>query len=111
MLNACEHAAEDDAMKRQHGVPVHQSEQPPRLKEGGLSQRAILRTIRSNPEIEQRLTGQTHFCPQGKGAIPVQTDYSPEIESVAVPESVGIPPATAQPRAACHSIQPAANLP
>jgi hypothetical protein len=71
----------------------------------------MLRAIRSNPEIEQRLTGQTHFRPQGKGAIPVQTHHSPEIESVAIPERVGIPSATAQPWAARQSIQGAANLP
>ena len=46
------------------------------------------RPIRSDPEIEKGLAGETHFRAQGKGAIPIEADHSPEIESIPVPKRI-----------------------
>jgi hypothetical protein len=67
--------------------------------------------MRSDPEIEKCLAGQTHFRPQGKRAILIYPDHSPEIESIPVPEGIGMPSATAKAWSPHQSIHPAANLP
>lgn len=78
-------------MEGKHGVPIEESKQASGLEDGGLPQGA-LRATRFNPEIEQRLAGQTHLRAQRQGLIVDQVDYSPEIERVSIPERIGIPP-------------------
>jgi hypothetical protein len=85
---------------------------PPVLKRPGSASRiSIQRPIRSDPEIEKVLARQMHFRPQGKGAILIEVDHSPGIESIPVPEPIGILSASAKAWSAHQSIHPAANLP
>jgi hypothetical protein len=63
-LNAGKHTPKDNAVGRQHGVPVHQPEQTTRLEKGGLAQPALPLASRFDPEIQQRLAGQSHFRAQ-----------------------------------------------
>lgn len=69
------------------------------------------RSRKASGRAVRRIRRQTHFRPQGKGAILLQTDDSPEIESVPIPERIGIPPAPAKAQPSRQPIQCAPNLP
>src|SRR5678815_2638889 len=96
-LNAGEHRPKDDAVKRHHGVPIEQSGQTPRLKEGSLAKRALRVPVWSHTKVQERLTRQFHLCAQGQRAIPFDADHTPEVEGVAVAQEIGMPTASAQP--------------
>jgi hypothetical protein len=110
-LDTLQHAAEDDVVERDDGVPIKQAEESTGLKESRLTECALARAVRFDLEFEHGLARKFHLGAKSEASVRGDASDAPEVESLAIAHLLGVAPPAAQSRTAHQDIDPAAHAP